>query len=331
MKFLINPSTNPFFNLALEEYLLKNVNIEEDYFILWQNEPTIVIGKHQNTVNEINIDFVKNNNIHVVRRNSGGGSVYHDLGNINFTFITKYDEKFLLDFKTFTIPVIESLSKLNVNARLSGRNDILIGEKKISGNSQYIYKDRFLHHGTLLFDSELENLVKALNVDNDKIIGKGIKSIKSRVTNIKDYLDKNVSIEDFKDILITNILQFNKSMIKEYELNNEDINLIKKLMREKYMTWEWNFGKSPEFNFENSKKFEGGKIQVFLNIIDGFIYECKIYGDFLGLLDLSQVEKNMIGIKYGEEYIEDFLKTIDLKKYFGSLSINEIKSCFIEY
>ncbi|WP_053957236.1 lipoate--protein ligase [Inediibacterium massiliense] len=331
MKFLINLSVNPFFNLALEEYLLKNVDIDEDYFILWQNEPTIVIGKHQNALNEINMDFVKNNNIHVVRRNSGGGSVYHDLGNINFTFLAKYEEKFLLDFKTFTIPVIDSLRKLKVNAQLSGRNDILIGGKKISGNSQYLYKDRLLHHGTLLFDSELENLVKALSIDHDKIMGKGIQSIKSRVTNIKDHLEKNISIEDFKNILITNILQFNKSMIKEYELQTKDIEAVEKLMKEKYMTWEWNYGKSPEFNYENSKRFEGGKIQVFLNIIDGLIYECRIYGDFLGLLDLSQIEKKMIGIRYEEEYIEDFLRSIDLKKYFGSLSINEIKSCFIGF
>lgn len=168
MQFLVNKSTNPFFNLALEEYLLKNVDIKEDYFILWQNEPTIVIGKHQNTLKEINMNFVKDNNINVVRRNSGGGAVYHDLGNINFTFITKYDEKHLLDFKTFTNPVVYSLGKLNVKAELSGRNDILIDGRKISGNSQHIYKDRFLHHGTLLFNSELENLVKALNVDNDK-------------------------------------------------------------------------------------------------------------------------------------------------------------------
>ncbi|MGY0374709.1 lipoate--protein ligase [Clostridium sp. JNZ J1-5] len=330
MKFLINKSVNPFFNLALEEYVLKNVNIDEDYFILWQNEPTIVIGKYQSTLNEINMDFVKNNNINVVRRNSGGGSVYHDLGNINFTFITKYDEKLLLDFKTFTIPVIYSLGKLNVKAEVLGRNDILIGGKKISGNSQHIYKDRFLHHGTLLFDSELENLEKALKVDNDKIISKGIQSIRSRVTNIKEHLTKDISIENFKDILIKNIFEYNKSIIEEYKLSNQDIEGIEDLMRKKYMTWEWNYGKSPEFNYSNSKRFEGGKLQVFLNIIDGYINECKIYGDFLGVLDLSQVEKKIIGLRYGEEYIEEFLRSIDIKKYFGNLLIDEIKSCFIE-
>ncbi|NFK03939.1 lipoate--protein ligase [Clostridium botulinum] len=330
MQFLVNKSTNPFFNLALEEYLLKNVDIREDYFILWQNEPTIVIGKHQNTLKEINMNFVKDNNINVVRRNSGGGAVYHDLGNINFTFITKYDEKHLLDFKTFTNPVVYSLGKLNVKAELSGRNDILIDGRKISGNSQHIYKDRFLHHGTLLFNSELENLVKALNVDNDKILSKGIESIKSRVTNIKEHVKEDIFMEKFKEILIENIFMRNKSSLKEYNLTNDHINDIEKLMEEKYMTWQWNYGYSPEFNYRNSKRFQGGKLEVLLNIVEGHINECKIYGDFLGLMAVSEIEKKIIGIKYGEEYIDEFLKEIDIKKYFGTLCFDEIKSCFVE-
>ncbi|AUM95525.1 lipoate--protein ligase [Clostridium botulinum] len=330
MQFLVNKSTNPFFNLALEEYLLKNVDIKEDYFILWQNEPTIVIGKHQNTLKEINMNFVQNNNINVVRRNSGGGAVYHDLGNINFTFITKYDEKHLLDFKTFTNPVVYSLGKLNVKAELSGRNDILIDGRKISGNSQHIYKDRFLHHGTLLFNSELENLVKALNVDNDKILSKGIESIKSRVTNIKEHVKEDIFMEEFKEILIENIFIWNKSSLKEYNLTSDHINEIEKLMKEKYMTWQWNYGESPEFNYRNSKRFQGGKLEVLLNIVEGHINECKIYGDFLGVMDVSEIEKKIIGVKYGEEYIEEFLKEIDINKYFGTICFDEIKSCFVE-
>lgn len=226
------------------------------------------------------MNFVKDNNINVVRRNSGGGAVYHDLGNINFTFITKYDEKHLLDFKTFTNPVVYSLGKLNVKAELSGRNDILIDGRKISGNSQHIYKDRFLHHGTLLFNSELENLVKALNVDNDKILSKGIESIKSRVTNIKEHVKEDIFMEKFKEILIENIFMRNKSSLKEYNLTNDHINDIEKLMEEKYMTWQWNYGYSPEFNYRNSKRFQGGKLEVLLNIVEGHINECKIYGDF---------------------------------------------------
>ncbi len=276
------------------------------------------------------MNFVQDNNINVVRRNSGGGAVYHDLGNINFTFITKYDEKHLLDFKTFTNPVVYSLGKLNVKAELSGRNDILIDGRKISGNSQHIYKDRFLHHGTLLFNSELENLVKALNVDNDKILSKGIESIKSRVTNIKEHVKEDIFMEEFKEILIENIFIWNKSSFKEYNLTSDHINEIEKLMKEKYMTWQWNYGESPEFNYRNSKRFQGGKLEVLLNIVEGHINECKIYGDFLGLMDVSEIEKKIIGRKYGEEYIDEFLKEIDIKKYFGTISIDEIKSCFVE-
>lgn len=276
------------------------------------------------------MNFVKDNNINVVRRNSGGGAVYHDLGNINFTFITKYDEKHLLDFKTFTNPVVYSLGKLNVKAELSGRNDILIDGRKISGNSQHIYKDRFLHHGTLLFNSELENLVKALNVDNDKILSKGIESIKSRVTNIKEHVKEDIFMEEFKEILIENIFIWNKSSLKEYNLTSDHINEIEKLMKEKYMTWQWNYGESPEFNYRNSKRFQGGKLEVLLNIVEGHINECKIYGDFLGLMDVSEIEKRIIGIKYGEEYIDEFLREIDIKKYFGTLCFDEIKSCFVE-
>ncbi len=276
------------------------------------------------------MNFVQNNNINVVRRNSGGGAVYHDLGNINFTFITKYDEKHLLDFKTFTNPVVYSLGKLNVKAELSGRNDILIDGRKISGNSQHIYKDRFLHHGTLLFNSELENLVKALNVDNDKILSKGIESIKSRVTNIKEHVKEDIFMEEFKEILIENIFIWNKSSLKEYNLTSDHINEIEKLMKEKYMTWQWNYGESPEFNYRNSKRFQGGKLEVLLNIVEGHINECKIYGDFLGVMDVSEIEKKIIGVKYGEEYIEEFLKEIDINKYFGTICFDEIKSCFVE-
>ncbi len=236
----------------------------------------------------------------------------------------------MLDFKTFTNPVVYSLGKLNVKAQLSGRNDILIDGRKISGNSQHIYKDRFLHHGTLLFNSELENLVKALNVDNDKIISKGIESIKSRVTNIKEHVKEDIFMEKFKKILIENIFIWNKSSLKEYNLTSDQIASIEKLMKEKYMTWQWNYGESPEFNYRNSKRFQGGKLEVLLNIVEGHINECKIYGDFLGVMDVSEIEKKIIGVKYGEEYIEEFLKEIDINKYFGTLSFDEIKSCFVE-
>lgn len=329
MKYISNNSNNPYYNLALEEYILKNNDITDNYFILWQNEPTIVVGKYQNTLGEINQDYVKENNINVVRRITGGGSVYHDLGNINFSFITKYDEGHLLNFKKFTIPVVYALEKVKIKAELSGRNDILVGGKKISGNSQHIYKDRMLHHGTLLFDSKLDNVVKALHVENDKIVSKGIKSIRSRVTNIKDYLNRDITVEEFKKLLFQYIFEYDNSPIIEYKLSNNDISEIEKLMRSKYTTWDWNYGESPECNYINFKRFDGGKIEVSLNVINGYIRDCKICGDFLGTLDVCEIEKNIVGIRYERDDIDNFFSFVDVRKYFGTISMDQVKTCFI--
>lgn len=265
MKYILSNSFNPYFNLALEEYIFKTVGALEDFIILWQNDNTIVIGRHQNTIEEINSDFVKKNKINVVRRITGGGAVYHDLGNLNFSFITGYDKNNMIDYQKYTIPVINALKKLGVNAELSGRNDLTIDGKKFSGNAQSMHKGRILHHGTLLFDSNLDILGKVLNVSLDKIQSKGIKSVRSRVTNIKDYLEKGTSIDQFKEVLLKNLFESNG--LEEYCLSEDDINSINKLKESKYDTWEWNYGKSPKFNFKNSKRFANGKLEILLNII----------------------------------------------------------------
>jgi len=194
MKYIFNPSTDPHFNLALEEYVMTNCKDGETYFLLWQNEPSIIIGKHQNTVEEINSSFVKDNNIHVVRRLSGGGAVYHDLGNLNFTFIIGSGKEGMFDFGKFTQPIVKMLQSRGVNAELNGRNDLTIEGKKFSGNSQYIKNNRLLHHGTLLFNSNLEDVAKALMVSGEKIESKGVKSIRSRVTNILEHMADKISV-----------------------------------------------------------------------------------------------------------------------------------------
>lgn len=327
MIYIKNESNNPYFNLAFEEYVFNSLDVDEEYLLLWQNEPTIVVGKHQNTIEEINMDFIKENHINVVRRLSGGGAVYHDLGNLNFTFIVKNKENKSFDFKKFTLPVINALKKLGVEAEFNSRNDLAIKGKKFSGNAQYMKKNTLLHHGTLLFNSDLEMLVKALNVSNEKIISKGIKSIRSRVTNISEYLDLNISATQFKELLLKYL--FEGEEIHEYQMNEEEIREVEKLMNEKYITWEWNYGESPKFNVKKSQRFQNGKVDALINIEKGVIKNCKFYGDFFGNGNLKDVEDRLLGHRYEKEEIKNILSDINIEQYFSNISIEDLLSCII--
>jgi lipoate---protein ligase len=323
MLFIDNENiTDPRVNLAIEEFALKHLDINETYLLFYINEPSIIIGKNQNTVEEINAEYVRDQGIHVVRRLSGGGAVYHDLGNLNFSFITKDDGNSFHDFKKFTDPVVKALKKLGVNAELSGRNDILADGKKISGNAQFSTKGRMFSHGTLLFDSEIENVVSALNVRMDKIESKGIKSIRSRVTNIREHLDEDMTMEEFKETLLTYLFEEFDS-VPIYELTESDWTEIRKISRERYANWDWNYGKSPKFNVELSNRFAAGSIDIRLHIVKGIIQESKIFGDFFGVGDVSDIENKLNGVRYDREEIEKVLEDIDLKHYFGNVSRQE--------
>jgi len=328
MIYIKNECNNPHYNLALEEYVLKNLGSYGNCILLWQNCPSIIIGKHQNTLEEINLNYVRENNINVVRRISGGGAVYHDLGNLNFTFIIRGSENTLYDFKRYTLPVIKALKKMGVSAEFNSRNDLTIEGKKFSGNAQHIYKGNLLHHGTLLFDSELDVLQDALNVDADKILSKGIKSIRSRVTNISEHLPKPITIKEFESLLLRCLIK-NEKDIQEYVLDENDLQAVDNLVKDKYSTWDWNFGESPSFNSKNSKRFEAGKVQVLLDVQRGGVIEnCKIFGDFLGGYDVSFVEEMLKGKKYDYDTVKSTLSEIDIQRYFGGVSLEEILSCF---
>lgn len=324
-------STDPHFNLAMEEYVLKYLNLAEEYLLLWQNEPAIIIGRHQNTLEEVNMDYTRENNIHVVRRLSGGGAVYHDLGNLNFTFIRRAIRSELLDLKSFTQPVIHALKKLGVNAEVSGRNDLTIEGKKFSGNAQYLYKNNILHHGTLLFDSDLSELNKALRVQADKIESKGIKSVRSRVTNIREHIkgDQDTNINEFTALLRDAVAEVQGENFAEYTLGEKDYEGIRALMQERYLTWQWNYGQSPAFNIKNSRRFARGKVETLLEIKEGLIANCKIYGDFLGLVSLHDFEEGIKGIRYEEKDIDTFLQGQDMKKLFGGIERRELLSCLL--
>lgn len=322
-----NNSTDPYFNLALEEYVLKCLNPQKDYFILWQNSPSIIIGKNQNTIEEINLAYVKENNINVVRRLSGGGAVYHDLGNLNFTFIVRSDRKDVSNYRRFTEPVIKALNQMGVPAEFSGRNDITIDGKKFSGNAQYYYRDRLLHHGTLLYNSELTKLQEALKVKMDKITSKGIKSVRSRVTNISDYMKETYDINEFKALLLKHIQSDQGSIGMEYELTEEDYFKIYDIKKSRYLTWEWNYGLSPDFNLQKSKRFEGGLLDVRLEVESGTIEKIRFYGDFLSRRNISQLADKLVGSRFEEGELRALLADYELYDYLGAISLDEVIEC----
>lgn len=330
MKYIENLSNDPRYNLAFEEYCFKNLPRDEDYVILWINGPAIIIGKNQNTLEEVNLGYVKENGISVVRRITGGGAVYHDLGNLNFSFIVNADGSKVIDFKKYNIPILRALEKLGIEAELKGRNDITINEMKFSGIAQSIWRDRVLNHGTLLLDTRLDVLSQALNVKQDKIESKGIKSVKSRVTNIKPHLKDNISIEEFRDLILKYIFEFEGKTPERYELSEKDLSEIDKLFREKYSSWEWNFGHSPEFNYKNYKRFPFGSVEIRLQIDEGYIKECKIYGDFFGSENIEQLEERLLGIKYEEEDLMNSISDEDLKRYFGDISKEDFKDLLFQ-
>ncbi|SDC18656.1 lipoate--protein ligase [Shouchella lonarensis] len=323
MKFIDNEQiTDPRINLAVEEWALKHLDEDETYLLFYINEPSIIIGKNQNTFEEINLDYVKENGIHVVRRLSGGGAVYHDLGNLNFSFITKDDGASFNDFKKFTEPVVRALAELGVDAKLTGRNDIQVGERKISGNAQFTTKGRMFSHGTLLFNSEIEHVVSALNVKDEKIRSKGIKSIRSRVANIAEFLAEPMSMADFKAHLLKHIFHTNET-IPAYKLSQQDWADIHSLSEARYKNWDWNFGKSPTFDIQRAKRFPIGTIDVRLNVRKGVITSCKIYGDFFGTQDVAELADVLIGTRYAFEPLQQVLAPVDLQGYFGTIDADD--------
>ncbi|MHB9941433.1 lipoate--protein ligase [Clostridium sporogenes] len=325
---IINNYNNPYFNLALEEYFLKYKDLQDDILILWQNEPVIVIGKNQNTYEELNFQYMDSNNIKVVRRLSGGGAVYHDLGNLNFTIIENNSSIHKNDFSFFALPVISCLSKLGIKASFSGRNDILINNKKFSGNAQYFYKDKLLHHGTLLFISDLTVLSKALNVKKDKFKSKGIKSVESRVTNISDHIDLNIPLKEFKDMLIKSIFE-DKKKVENYVLTDDDIEKVNELVKNKYNTWEWNFGKSPKFNYKREMRFNSGTVAIMMNVVEGIIKNFKIYGDFFEENPVEELEKLFINKRFEIVELKDMLKKINISNYILNLNNKDFIQLFL--
>lgn len=321
MIYIETGSTKPFINLAFEEYFLRNLDLGDNIFMLWQNEPTIVVGRFQNTLEEVNQAYTNAHNIHLIRRITGGGAVYHDLGNLCFTFILHGITPDMVDVPRFAQPVINALSQFGIPAEVTGRNDLTIDGKKFSGNAMALQKKRLLFHGTLLYDTDLTVLSEALRVAPDKIESKGVKSVRSRVTNIKAYAPTNLKIEEFKEALKQSF--YGEDGHREYIPTEDDLAGIHELTEKKYQSWEWNFGNNPRANVVYSRRFSGGKLEIYLNIDKGLITSCQIRGDFLGLCDVEEVEQRLTGLLYREDVLRKAMETIDMKEHFGLITLEE--------
>jgi len=274
--------------------------------MLWQSDKTVVLGKHQSALAEINYPFVRENNITVARRISGGGTVYHDMGNVNFAFIKNVKSPAEISFKQFTAPVVEALAKLGFDATTSGRNDLLIKGLKISGNAEHVFKNRVLHHGTLLFNSDLENLGQAIKVVPGKYESKAVQSNRSKVANISSFLKREMNIDDFIEFLIS--VQLEKEGNRNYGLTKLDIETIQRLAIEKFETWDWCFGYSPKYSFKNEVEIDSKKLSVQLYVKKGIIQECEISDDYYSYDKAEIFSKKLIGKRHFFEDIKDVLK-----------------------
>ncbi len=305
MKLIVRKETDPYFNIAAEEYFLKN--FDDEMIMIWRSSPSVIIGKHQNTIAEVNINFVRKHNIPVIRRISGGGTVYHDKGNVNYSIITKSDNREkLVDFVKFTNPIIKFLEKFEIYASFEGKNNLRVKQKKFSGNSAHVYKNRVLHHGTLLFNTNIENLEQSIQPSDFSINDKAVKSVRAQVANLTDYLPKNITITDFQADLIIFVKEYFK-IDSLYTLTKIDIQEINNLIETKYTLWEWNYGYSPTFSFQNKVE----DYEISMEVVKGKINNIIIVG-------IPELDEDFIstirGTEYNRDSISEFLSNSELNK-----------------
>ncbi len=318
--YLETGSQDPRYNLAFEQYLLEN-RLEGDYLFLWQNANTIVVGRHQNTEEEINRPFVEEHNITVVRRGTGGGAVYHDMGNLNYSFITDAKDSEKLGMTQFTRPVVAALAKLGLSAEASGRNDILVDGKKVSGTAQRLHKGRILHHGTLLFESNPDMVAGSLNANPEKFKSKSSKSVRSRIGNIRPALKEDMDMPAFWQYLKEELSQ---GGFEESVLSKEELLQVEEIKTARYDTWEWNFGRSPAYDLCSSRHFDGGSLSVFLGVKKGIITGAEFRGDFLSRSPLDELCNALQGCPFRKENVDACLSEFSLQDMFGAITKEEI-------
>ncbi|GAK31240.1 lipoate-protein ligase [Weissella oryzae SG25] len=326
MQYIKYLGTDPATNIATDSWLLYNLKPDKPVFSLWQDAPSVIVGRNQNTFAEINQDLIDEKGIKVVRRMSGGGAVYHDLGNICFTFFVPLPSSGQVNFKQFVQPMYDALRSLGIEAEISGRNDLVVDGKKISGNAQRYANGYLMHHGTLLWDVDVDTMVRVLNVADEKFISKAAKSVRARVGNIKDYAPADLTIEAFIDKLTYYLSDEGKD--GELKLSDEQIAGIKTWRAEKFDNWDWNYGASPEFSFSNHQKFTAGSIDVQANVVAGLITDINFVGDFLALDDWRVIKDQFIGQPFEATTIFEILERNKEPRYFGEISNQELAAMF---
>jgi len=321
MKYIETNSCAPAINLAYEDYFLNGKYLEDDLFMLWRNDPAIVVGKFQNTLEEINSSFAEAHKIQVIRRISGGGAVYHDLGNLCFSFILHETKPEIADKSKYVRPLVGALSQMGVQAEVT-RNGLTVGGKKISGNAMALHKTRLLFHGTLLFDTDLEMLDAVLRNSADGITSKGVKSVRSSVTNLKEHLAPEVDILQFKQEMKR--LLFADTPAEIYTPSQQDLDSIHELVKAKYETWKWNYGGNPNARVERVRQFPGGVLEIRLDLEKGHIKACQIKSDLETLVGISEIEKKLENIRYTFMDVRNALSGFDLEKNLGSISKDDL-------
>jgi len=315
-------TTDPTFNLALEEYVFEKMSRDREYFLTWRNDNAIIIGRHQNTAAEINEAYVQEKKIKVVRRLSGGGAVYHDLGNLNFTFIVDAQPGQKVDLRKFCQPIADTLCNLGAKAEVDGRNDILIDGMKVSGNAQYVRQGRVMHHGTILFDSDMSVLGQALIPDPAKAQAKGVKSVRSRVTNVRPHLNQDMSLEEFRDALASALMS---GGFERYELTAQDIAEIEKLRTSRYATREWNYGFCESGALIRKKRIEGcGTVEAHILLKNDLIADVQFRGDYFSTLPPEELAKKLLGLPLKEGALATALENCPVGDYITGMENAEL-------
>lgn len=329
MRYLKNDNTDPYFNMAFDEYALEQLPLDEPLFYLWQNRPAVIIGLNQDAYNEVNLEYLREHDIALVRRVTGGGAVYHDFGNLNYTIVGRSAD-LNRDYPEYTRHMLRALQSLGIEAALSGRNDILVSGRKVSGYAKRVYKDRLMVHGTLMYNVDLETLERVLNPPMDKLNAKGIASVRSRVTNLSEYLPSVTDIDDFR-IHIERHLS-NNYHDTEVTLSNEQLQVVSSMAQQKFMTEKWNFHRiAPKRDKELIKytqRLTCGMVSMQLQVEDGLITSCLLSGDFIGNLPPQHLEHALIGLRYDRDDLYRSLSSMNIRDYFDGVTADELLHLF---